>query len=201
MQHDKLNTKCRYCGSVTVAAVLLFMTLASGCGDQWRFAAVRDVRADLPNLMDRQWQQRRDYTPDEMLDVYAGGGQTLLVASKTRPGTWGDVAQLDEDVRRTYVIVLDEVPQAGKTYRITPDNGRLIEGTNFRPSWRPYRGIEGELTVLAASDKAVTAAVRATTLWLKKSEAEHRLTGTHTFDIISGDEPWLRQAQIDVGMN
>jgi hypothetical protein len=135
-----------------------------------------------------------------MLAVQAGGPQTLLIARRSKKATIGDVAQLDEQVNRTFVMALDGPPQAGKTYHISPDNGRLIEGTSFRPAWRPYRGIEGEVTVLGVSKSGeVKAAVRVTTLSLRQSEEERRLSGLYSFKPVAPGEPFLSEAQIRMG--
>jgi hypothetical protein len=175
----------------------------TGCGDsystirdRWDYYSLRDVRTDLPSLMDRQWSRRRNYTPDEMLAVQAGGSQTLLIARVTRPPVYNDVAQLDERVSHTFVIVLDEPVKAGQTYHITPDNGRLIEGTNFRPAWRPYRGLEGDVTILSVSDDSISAAIRVSALTLKVTDPERSMGGMHKFRIATGGEPELAKAQI-----
>ena len=117
--------------------------MIAGCAEQWEYRNLRDVQATMPGLLDKQWAKRREYTPAEMLVVQAGGPQTLLIARRSKKATIGDVAQLDEQVNRTFVMALDGPPQAGKTYRISPDNGRLIEGTSFRPAWRPYLRYRG----------------------------------------------------------
>ena len=101
---------------------------------------------------------------------------------------------------RTVVMGLDGPPQAGKTYRINPDNGRLIEGTTFRPAWRPYRGIEGEVTVLSVSKAGVVrAAIRVTTLTLRQSEEEQRMSGIFSFKPVGPDDAFLSEAQLRVG--
>src|SRR5690606_31350655 len=81
----------------------------TGCGDsystlrdRWDYYSLREVRTELPSLMDRQWARRRNYTPDEMLAVQPGGSQTLLIARVTRPPVYNDVAQLDEQVSHTF---------------------------------------------------------------------------------------------------
>ena len=170
--------------------------LAAGCSQTWEYHALRGVQAEFPALMDAQWSKRRDYTSAEMLSVQPGGAQTLLIARSSRPGVRADVAQMDEEVDRTYVIAADGEPQAGKTYHVTPDSGRVIEGTSFRPAWRPYRGLEGDVTIMSISANKIIAAVRVSGLSLKHSDPERRFSGVHTFQMLSGGEGFLRQAQI-----
>ncbi|HON69381.1 MAG TPA: hypothetical protein PLS23_23110, partial [Phycisphaerae bacterium] len=176
----------------------------TGCGDsystlrdRWDYYSLREVRTELPSLMDRQWARRRNYTPDEMLAVQPGGSQTLLIARVTRPPVYNDVAQLDEQVSHTFVIVLDEPVKAGQTYHITPDNGRLIEGTDFRPAWRPYRGLEGDVTILSVSKDAIVAAVRVSALRLKVTDPPRSMSGMHRYRVATGVEPELAKAQIN----
>lgn len=192
-----LLARCFTGRSLITVSLLVGLGVISGCGDKWDYYALRDVQTNLPQLMDRQWSQRREYSEAEMLAVRPGGSQTVLVGRATRSPVYNDVAQLDEQVSRTFVIVLDEV-QAGKTYHVTPDNGRVIEGTSFRPALRPYRGIEGDVTVMSVSGSAVTAAVRLTGLTLKQTDPERSMSGVHAFKIATGGEPELRKAQINV---
>lgn len=180
----------RWIGAICLVAM-------AGCSENWEYYSLRGVQTEFPPLLSSQYARRRDYTPDEMLPIRSGGGQTVLLARSTRAGTRGDVAQLDEDVDRTFVLVLDGEPQAGKTYHITPDTGRVIEGTTFRPAWRPYRGLEGDVTVTSVDADKITAAVRVSTLTLKASDPERRLSGVHVFRALGGNEASLRQAQIN----
>jgi hypothetical protein len=168
-----------------------------GCGETWDYHALRGVQTNLPRLMDSQWSRKRDYTEAEMLAVRSGGTQTILVGRVTKPPVYNDVAQLDEAVSRTYVLVLDEM-QVGKTYHITPDNGRVIEGTSFRPAWRPYRGLEGDVTILSVSKDTISAAVRVSSLSLKTTDPERSMNGVHSFKTATGTEPGLVKAQINV---
>lgn len=176
--------------------VLASVFAASGCSEQWDNYALRGVQTNLPGLMEAQWSRRRDYTEAEMLAVRSGGSQTVLVARASKPAVYNDVAQLDEQVSHTFVLVLDEV-RGGRTYRITAENGRVIEGTSFRPAWRPYRGLEGEVTILSDSKDAVTAAVRVTALTLRQNDPARSMSGTHRFKVAAGGEPGLRKAQIN----
>jgi hypothetical protein len=182
---------------VLVTGSILACTAVTGCSERWDYYSLRGVQTQMPPLMDRQWSQRREYSQAEMLAVRAGGDQTVLVARAMRHPVHNDVAQLDEQVSRTFVMTIDEPLQAGKTYRITPENGRLIEGTTFRPAWRPYQGLEGELTVLSVSSSSIRAAVRVSTLTLKTTDPTRSLRGAHTFKTARGDEPELYQAQIN----
>jgi hypothetical protein len=185
----------RYAKWMMVSVGLLCMT---GCAENWEYCSLRGVQTELPRLMDSQYSRRRDYTPAEMLTVQSGGGQTLLIARSSRAGVSSDVvAQLDEEVDRTFVVVLDGEPQAGKTYHVTPETGRVIEGTTFRPSWRPYRGLEGDVTIMSVSAEKIVAAVRLSALMLKPSDPERSLRGVHPFRTLGGNEPLLRQAQIN----
>jgi len=178
-------------------AVLTCLFLLAGCAEQWDYYSLHGVQTDLPPLMDKQWSRRRDYSEAEMLAVRPGGSQTLLIARFGKPGISGDVAQLDEDQNRTFIMVLDGPVKTG-TYHITPDSGRLIESTPFRPAWRPYRGLEGDVTVLSVSPEKIVAAVRVSTVRLKASDPDRRLSGTNTFQTMGGEEPALREAQINV---
>lgn len=188
----------RFANRILIGSVMLAgLTAALGCGEKWDYYALRDVQTNLPQLMDRQWSQRREYSEAEMLAIRAGGSQTVLIGRVTKPPVYNDVAQLDEQVSRTFVIVLDEV-QVGKTYHITPENGRVIEGTSFRPALRPYRGVEGDVTIMGVSDSAITAAVRVTGLTLRQTDPDRSMSGAHTFKIATGGEPELRKAQINV---
>ncbi|MBI4580957.1 MAG: hypothetical protein HY718_14715 [Planctomycetes bacterium] len=175
---------------------VLCLVAAAGCSQTWEYHALRDVQTELPNLTDRQWSRRREYSDAEKLAVRAGGTQVLLIARSSRPAIEGDVAQLDEQVSHTFIIVLDGPVKAGRTYHVTPDNGRLIEGTTFRPAWRPYRGLEGDVTITAVSQRSIDAAVRLTGLTLKASDPARSLSGVHSFKIIGGGDPFLDQAQI-----
>lgn len=181
---------------ILVAGSIFISLATTGCGEKWSYYSLRDVQADMPQLMDSRWSQKRDYSEAEMLAVRAGGPQTLLVAVADRPPVYNDVAQLDEQVSRTFVIALDEALRAGHTYRITAETGRLIEGTTFRPAWRPYRGLEGEVTVLAVSSNSIRAAVRVTALTLKHTDPSRSLRGVYTFQTAGVDEPELYKAQI-----
>ncbi|MCL4867067.1 MAG: hypothetical protein KJZ47_14325, partial [Gemmatimonadales bacterium] len=165
--------------------------------DRWAYYTLRDVQTEMPYLLDREWNRRREYTQAEMLAVRPGGDQTLLIARAVRNPVYNDVAQRDEQVSRTFVIALDEPAKAGKTYRLTAESGRLIEGTTFRPAWRPYRGLEGEVTVLGVSDNAIRAAVRVTGLTLEMADPDRALRGVFTFKTATGAEPELQQAQVN----
>lgn len=187
---------CRKLTYGSIVACLFAITTTTGCAEKWEYRALRNVQTTLPGLMDKQWSHRREYTAAEMLPVQAGGPQTLLIARRSKKAIIGDVAQLDEKVNRTFVLVLDGPPQAGKTYKITPDNGRLIEGTTFRPSWRPYRGIEGDVTILSVSATKISASVRVTALTLRLSDAQQRLSGVYSFKPVGQGEAFLAEAQI-----
>jgi hypothetical protein len=169
---------------------------ATGCSEKWDYRALRDVQADFPRLSDPQWSRKREFSDAELLGIRPGGPQVLLVARASKPPTIGDVAQLDEQVSRSYVIAIDGPIQVGRTYHITPDNGRLIEGTTFRPAWRPYRGLEGDVTILSASASKVDAAVRVSALTLRNTDPERSLSGAHEFKVIQGHDPFLRQSMI-----
>lgn len=181
---------------ILVAGSIFISIAMAGCSEKWSYYSLRDVQANMPQLMDSRWSQKRDYSEAEMLAVRLGGPQTLLVAVANRPPVYNDVAQLDEQVSRTFVIALDEALQAGQTYRITAETGRLIEGTTFRPAWRPYRGLEGEVTILAVSSNSIRAAVRVTALTLKNTAPSRALRGVYTFKTANVDEPELYRAQI-----
>ncbi|MCL2330151.1 MAG: hypothetical protein FWC56_02490 [Phycisphaerae bacterium] len=177
---------------------LLAMPILAGCGGQWEYRCLHDVQTSMPDLLDQQWSQRRDFTPAELLAVQSGGEQTLLIAHYTKQATTGDVAQFDERVNYSFVIAIDGRPKVGKTYRVTPDTGRLIESSTFWPAKRPYRGIEGQVTILSASANKVEALVRVTTLTLRQGELQRRLSGIFTFKTTTPDDPSLGEAQIRV---
>lgn len=183
---------------LSVGCVLFCLSALTGCGEKWDYYSLRGVQTQLPQLLDRQWSQKRDYSEAEMLAVRPGGSQTILIGRVSRPPVYNDVAQLDEAVSRTYVIVLDEPLETGKTYHVTPEQARVIEGTTFRPAWRPYRGLEGDVTVMGVSADSVTAAVRVSSLTLRNTDPERRMSGMHKFKIATGAEPELRKAQINV---
>lgn len=182
---------------LVTGAALACLLPAIGCNQKWDYYALRGVQADVPGLLDEQWSHRREYSEAEMFAVHPGGAQTVLVARESKPPRYNDVAQLDEAVSRTFVIVLDGEPRMGKTYHVTPGNGRVIEGTTFRPAWRPYRGLEGDLTIVGMSKDTITAAVRVTSLTLRNTDPERRMTGVHEFKIATGMEPGLRKAQVN----
>lgn len=187
---------CRRLTHGFVIACFFALGATTGCAEKWDYRVLQGVHTPMPNLMDKQWSQRREYTSAEMLPAYAGGSQTLLIARRSKKAIVGDVAQLDEQVSQTFVLALEGPPQAGQKYRITPDNGRLIEGTTFRPSWRPYRGIEGEVTILGVSDSKIRAAVAVTALTLRHNDPKQRLSGIFSFKPVSHGDTFLAEAQI-----
>ena len=90
---------------------------ATGCSEKWDYRALRAVQADFPRLTDPQWSRKREFSEAELLGIRPGGPQVVLVARASKPPTIGDVAQLDEQVSRTFVIAIDGPLQVGTCAR------------------------------------------------------------------------------------
>ncbi len=149
---------------------------ASGCAERWQTVFVTDARADLP-----PWSYtdvRGDYAGSEpqWLEVYAGGAQTVLVASwsTTEPDA------IDEFDNRTYVIVLDGPPAEGE-YQVTPENGRFLPGTNWYPPRVPYEGLEGTITLESVAPDQIVAYCGLRNVLKKPTDTLYPLRGTFTF--------------------
>ena len=146
-------------------------------------AALPGVSVQMPPITGKERPARRAGSPSEPLVVGAGGNQTVLVHCETEqiiPGA------LHETWHRTHVIVLDG-PLASGTYEVTPQNGRLIELSNYRPARQPYVGLEGKVEILRVAGGRVLANCSVRNVIKISGEPVYPLRGLYEFEITSGE--------------
>lgn len=160
--------------------VILWSLGAAGCGSrQWHHWALHDVGVALPDLRTDDRVTRRAGTASEPLEIMTGGGgQTVLIAYET----YDNPQRTDEEWGRAYVVVLDGPPAEGR-FEVTPENGRFIEHSAFRPARRPYVGLDGHVRILSVeSDGDVVAHCVLRSYLRDDRDPGHVFRGTVQFD-------------------
>jgi hypothetical protein len=146
-------------------------------------AAIPGVNVSLPPITGKERPARRAGAAGEPLAIGAGGNQTALIHCETEqiiPGA------LHEKWHRAHLIVLDG-PLATGTYEVTPQNGRLIEFSNYRPARQPYVGLEGKIEVLRISGGTVLANCSVRNVIKMSGEPVYALRGLYRFQISTGE--------------
>jgi len=165
----------------------------TGCAERWYYWTLPDAGAEFPPMSQRrrvrQQLVERAGTPSEFLAVRAGGGGTLLVASRIID----DPKVGDDEKVRTFVIQLDGPATKGR-HEVGPDNGRLLEFTVWWPTRTPYVGLEGYVDILDVRPDRVTAYCAVRSIIEKAQYPTRVLRGFYTFRAAGGAEPQLRQA-------
>ncbi len=131
--------------SRALPAICGLALVGAGCHETRESWVLRNVQVKLPAM---EAGEDRSGGLTEWLNVQSGGGRTLLVHCHGSD----DPAVTDDEWSHTFVVVLDGPPVIG-TVAVTPENGRLIEGSAWLPPRRPYKGLKGELFIAAVEDQ------------------------------------------------
>ncbi len=173
--------------------VLAGLLGCTGCAERWYYWTLSDAVAEFPPMSQRrrvrQQLVERAGTPSDFLAVQAGGGRTLLVASRITD----DPKVGDDEKVRTFVIQLDGPATRGR-HDVGPDNGRLLEFTVWWPTRTPYVGLEGYVDILDVRADRVVAYCAVRSIIEKAQYPTRVLRGFYTFRVAGGAEPELRQA-------
>lgn len=180
-RHRQHRLQAPPAGLFCLAAWVCFGT---GCHQMHEYRVVTDARVTFPGPETRE-MRRRAGAPADVLTVASGGHQTVLIACHAHD----DPKVTNDEWSRAFVIALDEPPEPGTTYEVTPANGRLIEDRPFHPARIPYTGIEGEVTIVRVrhdGDLIVDCRVRSVLAYA--GERPRVLRGRHRFRVVHGEE-------------
>lgn len=178
----------RQAGRSTCAAMGLL--LLAGCHDRWHYWCVVDAGTLLPTEEQVDRLGRRAAMPAEPLDIDVNGSQTVLIAAMIHD----DPAKADDERGYTFVAVIDGSAQPGK-YEITPDNGRFIEHSTWKPPRRPYRGAEGTVRIHRVENGTVIASCNLRNSYVL-GEPRHVFRGRRTFQIVRDNTDLLNLAGV-----
>lgn len=181
----------RFCRSEWKArglALLGCLVMTAGCGHrEWHYVALRGVSVDLPAMRGAESTVQRAGMPDEPLEIFVGGDQTVLVAYQSHDNPersfdeWG----------RAFVVVLDGLPAKGRV-DVSPDNARLIYHEPHLPARRPYVGLDGYVNILSVDGSEVTTYCALRSRMRDAYDKTYVLRGFHTFETATGTEPFLQ---------
>jgi hypothetical protein len=164
--------------------------MLAGCHDRWHYWSVIDASAPLPSedQVDRLGQ--RAAMPAEPLDIDVNGDQTVLIAAMIHD----DPNKTDDERGYTFVAVIDGPPKRGK-YEITPENGRFIEHSKWKPPRRPYRGAEGTVRIYRVKGNTVIARCNLRNSYVL-GEPRHVFRGQREFRMVRDNTRLLNLAGI-----